>query len=420
MKYTFIDTPLSLILFLGFVLSQFITSCSSSTSDDKAVAAGSWRAQLSTQGQQIPFIMEASEQNGKTVLYLVNGEERILLDDVQQQGDSLRIGLHIFDADLIVKVEGEKMAGRLVKHDAPSYYGIPFTATHGQSYRFSENPAPATYNYAGKWEVTFSDKEGKTTQAVGLFEQNENYLTGTFMTTTGDYRYLEGEVAGESLALSAFDGNHVYLFKAAPADSSTINGEFYSGITGYRTWTATRNENAALAHADSLTFLKPGYDELAFSFPNIDGKEVSLSDPKFKDKVVVVQLLGTWCPNCLDETNYLAPFYKKNKDRGFEIIGLGFERNPEFEKAAARLRKMKDRLDIAYELLVAGPADGKAAAAALPALNHVMSFPTTIIIDKKGKVRKIHTGFSGPGTGQYYEDWVEDFNRTIDKLLAEK
>ncbi|MFT2010657.1 peroxiredoxin family protein [Pontibacter sp. 13R65] len=364
--------------------------------------------------------MEATESEGKTVLHLINGEERLLLDDIQIQGDSVKIGLHIFDADLIAKVDGDKMAGRLVKHDAPSYYGIPFTAKHGQTYRFSEKPAPAIYNYAGKWEVAFADNEGKTTKAVGLFEQHENHLTGTFLTETGDYRYLEGEVAGENLQLSAFDGNHVYLFKAAPADANTIKGEFFSGITGYRTWTATRNENAALANPDSLTFLNPGYEELTFSFPNLEGKNVSLTDPQYKGKVVVVQLLGTWCPNCMDETQYLAPFHKENQKRGFEVIGLGFERNPEFEKAAARLRKMKERLNIDYELLVAGPADNKAAAEALPALNHVMSFPTTIIVDKKGKVRKIHTGFSGPGTGAYYEEWVKEFNHTIEQLLAEK
>ncbi|TXK48711.1 TlpA family protein disulfide reductase [Pontibacter qinzhouensis] len=419
MKFLYNNTPIRLFLFLGVALAQVLTSCSSSTSDATTIAAGTWRAVLVTQGQQIPFLLEASEMEGKPVLYLINGEERILLDDIAQQGDSIRIGLHIFDADLIAKVEGDKMAGRLVKHDTPSYYGIPFTASRGQNYRFSENPAPATYNYAGKWEVTFADTTGKTTNAVGVFEQDQNSLTGTFLTETGDYRYLAGEVAGDKLALSAFDGNHVYLFTAVPADANSVKGEFFSGITGYRTWTATRNENAALTHADSLTFLKPGYDQLAFSFPNLEGKNVSLSDPKYKNKVVVVQLLGTWCPNCMDETQYLAPFHKENQKRGFEVIGLGFERSPEFEKAAARLLKMKERLNIGYELLVAGPADNKAAAEALPALNHVMSFPTTIIVDRKGKVRKIHTGFSGPGTGAYYEEWVTDFNNTIDKLLAE-
>lgn len=385
-----------------------------------AIKEGSWRVVLQAQNQEIPFIMNAEAKDGKTVLYLLNGKERILLDEITPMGDSVKIGLHIFDADLIAKVEDGQMKGRFVKNDTPEPYSVPFTATHGQKNRFSEKPAPATFKFDGKWEVVFSDKEGSSYKAVGVFNQDDNYVTGTFLTETGDYRYLEGEVAGNQLKVSTFDGNHAYLFTAKPAGDSTLQGEFFSGMSGYESWTAKRNPDAKLADANTLTFLKPGYDKLTFSFPDLNGKQVALTDPKYKGKVVIVQLLGTWCPNCLDETNFLSPYYNANKARGLEIIGLGFERSPEFEKAAARLAKMRDKLDINYDLLVAGVSDKDAAAKALPALNHVMSFPTTIYIDRQGKVRKVHTGFSGPGTGKYYEDWVKDFNATMNELLAEK
>ncbi|WP_089318966.1 peroxiredoxin family protein [Pontibacter ummariensis] len=390
------------------------------SSSDTALKTGPWRVVLHTQGQEIPFIMEAKEVEGATVFYLVNGEERILLDDIQQQGDSVKIGLHIFDADLIAKVEGNQLKGLFVKNDATPPYAIPFTAVHGKNNRFAESPAAASYNFDGKWEVVFDEENGNTYDAIGVFEQKDNYVTGTFLTETGDYRYLEGQVEGDQLKLSTFDGNHAYLFTATPSGDSTLQGQFYSGMTGHETWTAKRNENAQLASADTLTYLRPGYETLSFTFPNLQGEPVSLSDPKYKGKVVLVQLLGSWCPNCMDETKFLAPYYEQNKDRGLEIIGLGFERSPEFEKAAARLEKMEERFDIGYDLLVAGVSDKEAAAKALPALNHVMSFPTTIFIDRSGKVRKIHTGFSGPGTGKYYEEWVADFNKTMDELLAEK
>lgn len=387
---------------------------------ENTIEEGYWRVALQAQGQEIPFVMEASQKDGKPVLYLINGEERILLDDITPQGDSLKIGLHIFDADLIASVKDGKMAGRFVKNDTQTRYSVPFTATHGKQNRFSENPAPATYTYDGKWEVVFSDKQGGSYNAIGVFAQQDNHVTGTFLTETGDYRYLEGQVDGDQLKLSTFDGNHAYLFTAKPASDSTLNGDFYSGMSGYESWMAKRNANAELASADTLTYLKEGYEALDFTFPNLEVEPVSLSDPKYKGKVVIVQLLGSWCPNCLDETQFLIPYYNKNKDRGVEVIGLGFERSPEFEKAAARLQKMKDRLNINYDLLVAGVSDKEAAAKALPALNHVMSFPTTIFIGRDGKVRKIHTGFSGPGTGKYYEEFVADFNQTMEKLLAEK
>lgn len=390
------------------------------TSTDNTIMPGSWRVALQhADGKEIPFVMEAEEKNGKTVLYLINGEERILVDEIEQAGDSVKIGLHIFDADLVAKVEGEKMTGRFVKNDTATPYSVPFTAEHGKRNRFEENPAPADFNFDGKWEVLFTDRDGKSYKAIGEFEQKENYATGTFMTETGDYRFLEGQVAGNELKLSTFDGNHAYLFTAIPENDSTLKGNFYSGMNYSETWTAKRNPDVQLASADTLTYLKPGYETLSFAFPNLEGEQVSLTDDKYKGKVVLVQLLGSWCPNCMDETNFLAPYYDKNKDRGLEIIGLGFERSPEFDKAAARLKKMQERLNVNYDLLVAGTSDKEAAAKALPALNHVLSYPTTIFIGRDGKVRKIHTGFSGPGTGKHYEEWVADFNKTMDALLAE-
>lgn len=419
-RYLF-NTPARLILFLALALTLMVTSCTSTTSLDNTIKEGSWRVALQhADGKEIPFIMEAEKKVDKTVLYLVNGEERILVDDIKQEGDSLKIRLHIFDADLIAKVEGDKMVGRFVRNDLPEYYSVPFTAEHGKKNRFEPTPAPASFNFDGKWEVVFKEEDGNTYNAVGVFEQKENNVTGTFLTETGDYRYLEGQVEGDELKLSTFDGNHAYLFTAKPTNDSTLSGEFYSGMNGYESWTGKRNPDAKLASADSLTFLNPGYETLSFTFPNLEGEQISLSDPTYKNKVVIVQLLGSWCPNCMDETKFLSPYYDKNKDRGLEIIGLGFERSPEFEKAAARLNKMKERFDIDYELLVAGVSDKEAAAKALPALNHVLSFPTTIFIGRDGKVRKIHTGFSGPGTGKYYEEWVADFNQTVDQLLAEK
>ncbi|WP_461490593.1 peroxiredoxin family protein [Pontibacter sp. HJ8] len=390
------------------------------TSTDNTLKPGPWRVVLQAQQQEIPFIMEVEEKDGNPALYLINGEERILVDDIKTEGDSLKIRLHIFDADLIAKVKGDKMEGRFTRNDLKKPYSVPFTAEHGKTNRFKENPAPATYDYTGKWEVVFTKKDGKSYPAIGMFEQRDNHVTGTFLTETGDYRYLEGQVEGDQLKLSTFDGNHDYLFKAAPKDEKTVQGEYFAGLYDYETWTATRNENAELARADSLTYLKPGYESLSFTFPNTEGKQVSLSDDKYKGKVVLVQLLGSWCPNCMDETQFLAPYYAKNKDRGLEIIGLGFERTPGYEQAVPRLKRMQERFNIEYDLLYGGIADKEVAAKALPALNHVLSFPTTIFIDRAGKVRKIHTGFSGPGTGKYYEEWVVEFNKTMDELLAEK
>ncbi|MFC7669675.1 peroxiredoxin family protein [Hymenobacter humi] len=221
-------------------------------------------------------------------------------------------------------------------------------ATFGQ--RSLPTAGPQTPDYTGTWRVTFREDDGNTYPAVGVFKQQGAALTGTFLTTTGDYRYLSGAVLPEGMGLSTFDGNHGYLFQAAKQPNGTLKGEFYSGKSGHETWTAVLDPKAKLPDADTLTYLKKGESRLNFKFPSIfEGGVVEPTGPKYRGKVVVIQLLGSWCPNCMDETAFLAPWYDKNKGRGVEVIGLGYERSPEYAKASARLRNLRERYNINYE-----------------------------------------------------------------------
>ncbi|MCK5637324.1 MAG: TlpA family protein disulfide reductase, partial [Flavobacteriaceae bacterium] len=196
-------------------------------------------------------------------------------------------------------------------------------------------------------------------------------------------------------------------------------GEYWSGKTGYKTFVAVKNENAKLPNANELTFLKEGHDEIEFSFPGLDGMPIALNNEKYQNKVIILQILGTWCPNCMDETKFYAEWYKKNKNKGVEIIGLAYEVKPDFEYARNRVQTMKEKLKVDYDFVIAGTSTTKSASESLPMLNKVISFPTTIIIDKKGKVRRIHTGFSGPATGVYYEKFVDEFNQLMKELIDE-
>lgn len=235
----------------------------------------------------------------------------------------------------------------------------------------------------------------------------------------GDYRYLEGNVVNGKLKLSTFDGNHAYVFTAT-RDENILKGDFYAGKSTHKTWTGIRNDQAKMPDPESLTVLKPGYEKIEFSFPDLDKKMVSLSDAKYKNKVVILQIMGTWCPNCMDEARYLAPWYKKNKDRGVEILGLAYERKDDFDYARKRVQVMKKKMDIDYDIVIAGVNDPKKTAATLPALKEFLGFPTTIYIGIDGKVKRIYTGFSGPGTGPYYEEYIQHFNQLIDELLKAK
>ena len=390
------------------------------TAQAQNIPSGIWRAILNIQNKEVPFLMEVRERKEAAPIFIIrNGEERIEATDVSYRNDSVVINMPEFDAEIIAKSEGNTLSGVFSKNlPGNAIYRVPFQAQHGETHRFSKNPDQATVDISGKWDVTFTTAEGRTSQAVGIFTQKANHLTGTFLTPTGDYRFLEGQVSGNRFSLSTFNGESILLFEGMVA-SDRITGETWSGISGHRRWQATRNENAKLPDPEKLTFLKEGYDRLSFRFPNLDGRPVSIDDERYQGKVVIVQLLGSWCPNCMDETAFLAPYYDANKDKGLEIIGLAYERSPTFEESQPRILKMAKRLKVNYEILFAGTTEKEAANATLPMLNAVIAYPTTIFIDKKGKVRKIHTGFSGPGTGRYYTEYVEEFDRFVKQLLSE-
>lgn len=380
--------------------------------------SGTWRGVIHMQGQELPFTFRITNDSGNYKAYLQNAGEEILLDEIEITGDTVEMHLHIFDASLKAKINGDKLEGTFVKYYAPEV-NQPFTATYNEDYRFApKQTTSASVDYTGKYQLVFkADKE--TYPSVGVFEQQGNYVTGSFLTPTGDYRYLEGNVVDGKLKLSTFDGNHAYIFIAG-FEGDSLKGDYYAGKSSHETFGGVKNAQAAMPDAEGLTLLKPGYEKLEFSFPDLNGNKVSLSDERFKNKVVILQLFGTWCPNCMDETKFLAPWYKENKDRGVEILGLAYERKDDFEYAKSRIQKMKEKIEIPYQFVIAGVNDKEKASQTLPALNKILAFPTTIFVGKDGKVKHIHTGFEGPGTGIYYEQFKERFNQIVNELIAAK
>lgn len=388
-----------------------------------SLKTGIWRATILRDGQALPFQLDIQPNPDKSTYtaYVINGRERIKLDTAYFNNDSLVVPMTLFDSKIIVKPVADQLEGRYVRYTLGKEVGsLQFKAQSGATHRFSKNPTPTSIKLAPKWAVKFKKPDiPEPTNAIAIFEQNGNEVLGSVLTATGDYRYLAGEINGDSLFLSTFDGSNSFLLKARIQTDGTLNGEFWSGLKGYKTWTARVDPAAVLPDASKLTYLKPGHETIDFSFPDADGKLHSLKDFKFKKKVVILQILGSWCPNCMDETNFLAPWYTKNKNRGIEIIGLAFESSDQLSVSAPKLKRMTQRFSVGYPILLAGANNKESQAKALPMLSNIMSFPTTLVLDKQGKTRYIHTGFSGPGTGRYYEDFVDEFNRLIDKLVAE-
>ncbi len=389
-----------------FLIPLILLSCQKTT--PKKLELGMYKATLTVQDNQaLPFLFKVVHDS---LIEVYNAEEIITIDEIRYQNDSVIIQTPVFEGYIKAKFTNDGLIGYFVKE---SYNRIvPFKAIKSTT-RF-ENTLKANHNITGNWETVFSNN------AKGIFKQKGNIVTGTFRTTTGDYRYLEGIVDGDSLKLSTFDGAHAFLFVAKITDSTMV-GEFYSGNHWKEPFSATLNTHYELPSAENLTFLKEGFEKLAFSFPDKNGTIISLSDHRFKNNVTIVQIMGTWCPNCLDESKFLSAYYNQHKNKGLAIVALAFEVAKTKEIAFKGIDRLQKRIGIKYPILLAqiGSEDKKLAHQKLPMLNHIISFPTTLFIDKKGRVRKIHTGFNGPATGQKYIDFKNEFDTFVSQLFQE-
>ena len=382
---------------------------------------GLWRGLLERKdGHDIAFNFEVRDSGGRQVLYMRNAGERILVDDVRREGDSVLIRMPFYESQLRARVTADgNLEGVWLRHLVSDWQAIPFKAYYGEGYRFAGAEPGAGVRVSGRWAAVFrSPNDNDTTFRVGEFEQRGSKVTGTFLDAGGDLRYLEGVVTGDSMKLSCFDGTHAYFFSAR-VNGNTMTGMQYSGPTAYATWTAHKDEHAQLE--DQFAMTKWNKDmPFTFTFKDLDGHEVSLSDPRFKGKVVLVQIMGSWCPNCMDETRFLSGFYDQYRWKGVEVVALAYERSTDFTRSSNSVRNFQQRLHVQYPMLITGVTvgDPKRAEKTLPQLEDIADFPTTIFVGKDGKIAKIHTGFSGPGTGAHYEDQKKEFYDIVDQLLA--
>ncbi len=405
---------------MKFIGCFFLLLAGCSLAAQQVPAGTWWRASLHrSDGQSIVFNFEWVTEKGKPVWYIRNAAERLRVTDILVKADSVIVQMPLFESQFRIKKEGNNLTGNWIKGGAVKTQVMPFTAVPGAR-RFAEGD-DALQNIRGRWSVAFADNNSST-PAVAEFVQRLNYVTGTFLNPTGDYRYLEGVVINDSLQLSCFDGGHAFLFTAKITDKNTIShGWFYSGAVYKQAWEAIKNDTASVPEEGVAMYLRPGEEKLHFTFSDLNGKPVSIDDDRFKNKVVVVQLMGSWCPNCMDETAFLSEYYNKNKQRGIEIVSLAYEYSTDRNRSVKTLKKFQQRFNVQYPMLITGVTvnDSLRTEKTLPQLTPIKFFPSSAILDKKGRVRKLDTGFNGPGTGEHYLLYKKEFEATMDRLLSE-
>jgi thiol-disulfide isomerase/thioredoxin len=372
---------------------------------------GSWRFEMKATYAVIPFVIEFKFEGKRLTGILRNGKENIPLNDIDLKKDKIKIALQNYENGLELTIQNkETMAGDFVRYNKNPEVRNRVEGKYGPKERYPGKWQRPAADLTGEWQVTLKEEDGKESQGVVILEQKKGNLNGTIMSTTGDYRYFEGYVNDELFEAASFDGVYNYVFKGRVHKGemeASILANWMTKVTG------KKDSKAELPNPYKQTQLK----KMSFTFPDINGKKVSLKDPQFADKAVIVNFYGTWCPNCVDETNYLIPWYKENHQRGVEIISLAFERSLSVAEARMQLTKVVKKREIPYTVLLAGSTSEDKPMDKIPGLKNFISFPTTVFLNRKHEVVKVHAGFTGPSTGKHYEEWKKEFNQNVDELL---
>lgn len=391
---------------------------------------GRWRAWVETPGGPLPFWLEnQGEDDGSWSATIINGSERVEIPIVVLVDGVLTLGVDYYDSSIVARVVdgGAGLEGHWTKRrGADDVAKLAFSARAGQALRFDQikpvrgTPTATSEQISGRWRVRFASS---TDDAVGEFVVDlDGLATGTFLTLTGDYRFLEGVFDGSRLRLSCFDGAHAFLFDASVENGPTgvgLRGDFYSGGHWHDTWTATPDPGATLPDAFTQTKVVPGVELGELRFADLDGQLRNLNDAAFAGKARIIEVFGTWCPNCYDASHLLKEFHDRYADRGLAILGLAFEVTGDPRRDSEQVRIYADRMGIPWPILLAGRANKEEASRKLPFLDQLRSYPTIIFVDGDGRVRAIYTGFSGPATGKAYVKLRERFAAIVEAMLAE-
>jgi len=347
---------------------------------------------------------------------LLNGEEKITINDGVQSEDSLILNMPRYESRFVGSIVSDTIITGSWYNLAKEDYSVPFEANYLSPV---DMRGEWSANAEMKYSVTFSPKNNNAYPAIGLFQVNSEELRGTFLTETGDYRFLEGALVENQLTLSNFDGAHMFLFRGEMKGDSIVNGIFNSGKHYDEPWNAALNPDATLTHPDSLTYLLPGNETVAVSVMDLNGEITTIDQEDYESRVSIIQIFGTWCPNCYDESLFYKELYDDYSTQGFQVIPIAFEASHDFAKNSAAVKTQFEEIGISYAYYLGPKRNKKVTSEMFPMLNNIISYPTSIFVDKQGKVRKIHTGFYGPGTGEYYDEYVIETREFIESLLQE-
>ncbi len=377
---------------------------------------GNWKGTIHYDTVEIPFTFSFEQTSDSAAIVIIkNAEEQIRIENAVIKNDSIFIPMQVFDAVIKAVYKNGKMTGEWHKN-YKNDKGSSFTAEFNKP-RFSIYPKKLKF-IRPNWDITFTQPNGQSSKAVGLFNQvGNNSITGTVMTELGDFRYFEGALYGDSIQISSFDGAHAFLM-LGKFKNSVWSGVFYYENGYSEKWTATYDLTATLPNPFTIITVEPNTHKPYYDILTAGGEFNAIDTDLLDGKVVIIQLMGTWCPNSLDQTNYLTEWYKtQNKDK-IELIAVTYEPGNK-TYSQQRIDAYSNLLKIPYPMYIGGSLSKGQAALAFPNMGRINAFPTLVLIDKQGYIRYIDSYFNGPATGSYYQEFINEFNVKVAQLIHE-
>lgn len=408
------------LLFIA-IAAITIVSCGKKSEMKQGPWLGVIQIDPTDKSMNLPINMNYSvSEQGVPQMVITNADEKIVIDEITQKGDTLFMKLPVFTSEIVALFRNDSLIGNYYPKGMAVGNPYKFYAISGEIDRFPWYTKGSIYNVTGRWKIIENPGTADSTIMVGEFTQTGDKVKGTFLNTTGDYRYLEGKVSENKFFLSAVDGSHTFIITAELTNQNTMeNGRFMGSPKWVSKWRAERNDKIELPTSEQLVKVKKGFSTFDFSGIDMNGQTVTSKDERFKGKVVAALAGGSWCPNCLDEAKLFSQLYSKYKDKGFEVVALNFE-DKTFEPSKKKMERFIKQTGANYTFLYVSPRGGAKRDSVLYPIEGKMAFPTGIILDRLGNIRRVETGFSGPGTGEHYTKFVEETTKLIELLLSEK
>ena len=347
------------------------------------------------------------------------GDEHTPIPEIQVAGDSIIVHISEYQAALRGVWDGEQWVGSFFRYRKDTLL-LPFAARPGElpAGQPRESTPSTAIRLTGSFRVYYHDSDGIDSTSSAKFWTRGDSVFGTFIDPSGDHGLMAGIQRGDSAWLGRFIGWQANLIELYFEEGSW-KGKYYARQFPPDVFTLVPRPGAEKEQLDKRrTRLKNPAKPFRFEGLTIDGDTVRNSDARFQGKAVIVDIMGTWCHNCLDEAPILQRLYEEFNDDGLEIVGLSFEVTEDPALGRSNLAIYRKRHGLTFPLLYAGSLEQKHVDESLHSqLEDFFAYPTTLFIDRKGRVRDIHWGFKGPGTGEDYQREVERFYQFVKEIL---